>query len=1249
MRPSEPIRPRLADLDEDIEAWPPAAQVRRVQPPKVGAAGERQSALAAPAADAPRAPIMGAIRERDHGVHEPPREAPRSGTSRFRAQRQMDRDAGIEPVSAFRRARMLRREQEAAEHEPPQPRGAPAEPAGRPCQDTPTSLDAPLPPAHPAVDPTRDPGGGAAPEDLDALLSIASENERRVAHMSYESMEEELRDAAAFFGTDTLVKLRERRVQARQGHAPAPHGTAARGWPAMERWDARVAPTRAPPARDEDDEAIRRYFRDEPEPAALAWTHDAPESASAAVRFDFQGRMSWRPGAAAGSDATYLAGLHHHGEAQQAPGYSLDELLHLARSAVAGQRSTAIQVLGRVCRTHPMKHGDAPAGTAAHALDSDAGAARGRILLTALWLLRDRHRSVQLAAVECLAAALQSVRAVDADRFALCELPVSADAAPDWVWRAQQTAADAWTPHAARPPFAAHEATPLEAIQHDWAGGLCTLGALDALAALVSTPRDDALCSSVLDATYWLAVHSGAAAEAFAQQPTLVDMAVFLGGTVRPWPLSKGRAPSDRALVLLLRGVQSGRAAAEALVARGAVDPLLRYVLLLPPESASCDEGAPCFYVTVTLRILAALARYGLDSAVIRDVWSAIPPLAAWAQNAVHTPNDDPRLYTVCALYELLELWTAAALANPSRGDLGANWPAVRTWAPLAVSLLQQAAAAPPSVLRAAALGAAASHLAAWVHAAALLDAPALHSVAWADLAEPLERMVSAAQTRSAQDESALVRCAAAAAAAQRLATLLDTHVPSVCFDRLRRRADAVLLDVLCSPMLEQLAAPAMHRPAACATILAHCLVGTTHEHNVRLLLALGPADGALAERLLSRTVSAWDANLWRILSPFLTDNLARVGAPAAPAYSMVAVLAGQEAPALHVPPLGAPTPVAKDPLTDAELWQSGAAGLPLRRDWPFVALDDLLHSSDARTLNRGVLPAAWDYNEADVVRASLQLAVHVARIGAQVLPSAWIHLNLAKVFLLEQGTGDRASGAATGRDLYADASIAGWIETLFDLADTAALQEQLPASTDKPAPRCRCAVAPTLEDAADAAQPGVSYYQLYTDLVGLYDAVSFGHPLFARALLPPLAMAYASDYRRLLWSDYAHVLRGIGCAVADAPAIGGQRVGAYLWPCETDTVVLSRYADALVSHAVQPGTLLGTMALHHVCAALWAPLEPQHWHGGAPSVPASVRNSLGRQLFRAPSHVSSAVLHYAPEGGRADMRAREAQQITWM
>ena len=428
MRPSEPIRPRLADLDEDIEAWPPAAQVRRVQPPKVGAAGERQSALAAPAADAPRAPIMGAIRERDHGVHEPPREAPRSGTSRFRAQRQMDRDAGIEPVSAFRRARMLRREQEAAEHAPPQPRGAPAEPAGRPCQDTPTSLD---------------PGGGAAPEDLDALLSIASENERRVAHMSYESMEEELRDAAAFFGTDTLVKLRERRVQARQGHAPAPHGTAARGWPAMERWDARVAPTRAPPARDEDDEAIRRYFRDEPEPAALAWTHDAPESASAAVRFDFQGRMSWRPGAAAGSDATYLAGLHHHGEAQQAPGYSLDELLHLARSAVAGQRSTAIQVLGRVCRTHPMKHGDAPAGTAAHALDSDAGAARGRILLTALWLLRDRHRSVQLAAVECLAAALQSVRAVDADRFALCELPVSADAAPDWVWRAQQTAADA--------------------------------------------------------------------------------------------------------------------------------------------------------------------------------------------------------------------------------------------------------------------------------------------------------------------------------------------------------------------------------------------------------------------------------------------------------------------------------------------------------------------------------------------------------------------------------------------------------------------------------------------------------------------------------------------------------------------------------------------------------------------------------------------------------------------------------------
>ncbi|KAJ2968219.1 hypothetical protein NUW58_g10266 [Xylaria curta] len=41
-------------------------------------------------------------------------------------------------------------------------------------------------------------------------------------------------------------------------------------------------------------------------------------------------------------------GLHHHGEAPEAAGYTIRELARLARSAVPGQRCIAYQTLGRI-------------------------------------------------------------------------------------------------------------------------------------------------------------------------------------------------------------------------------------------------------------------------------------------------------------------------------------------------------------------------------------------------------------------------------------------------------------------------------------------------------------------------------------------------------------------------------------------------------------------------------------------------------------------------------------------------------------------------------------------------------------------------------------------------------------------------------------------------------------------------------------------------------------------------------------
>ncbi|KAL2694555.1 hypothetical protein Neosp_001138 [[Neocosmospora] mangrovei] len=105
-----------------------------------------------------------------------------------------------------------------------------------------------------------------------------------------------------------------------------------------------------------------KYFPNLPaDPSKLAWmapipTQDSPadkdssyyphpEIAVSAFRFDFRGRfLSPRVSRSIPSSK----GLHHHGEAPEAAGYTIAELARLARSAVPAQRCMAFQTLGRI-------------------------------------------------------------------------------------------------------------------------------------------------------------------------------------------------------------------------------------------------------------------------------------------------------------------------------------------------------------------------------------------------------------------------------------------------------------------------------------------------------------------------------------------------------------------------------------------------------------------------------------------------------------------------------------------------------------------------------------------------------------------------------------------------------------------------------------------------------------------------------------------------------------------------------------
>lgn len=116
-----------------------------------------------------------------------------------------------------------------------------------------------------------------------------------------------------------------------------------------------------PPSLDPSSETFledlhQKYFPSLPaDPDKLEWmqsasaknTYDPSAAALNAgdVRFSFRGDLI--PPSKA-NEIPVTLGLHHHGDAPEAAGYTIAELAHLARSSYAAQRCIAFQTLGRI-------------------------------------------------------------------------------------------------------------------------------------------------------------------------------------------------------------------------------------------------------------------------------------------------------------------------------------------------------------------------------------------------------------------------------------------------------------------------------------------------------------------------------------------------------------------------------------------------------------------------------------------------------------------------------------------------------------------------------------------------------------------------------------------------------------------------------------------------------------------------------------------------------------------------------------
>ncbi|KAF2155132.1 hypothetical protein K461DRAFT_276322 [Myriangium duriaei CBS 260.36] len=167
----------------------------------------------------------------------------------------------------------------------------------------------------------------------------------------------------------------------------------------------------------------RKYFPSLPaDPEKLEWMKPASESSSYSpsqsgldpkdIRFSFSGALI-PPSAAANIPVT--AGLHHHGDAPDAAGYTIPELARLARSKVAAQRCIAFQTLGRILfRLGKGEFGDPSEGSSGTvgAEDTLGELARG------LWAEVEKEQVINICTNESEGKGITGQRHVSAQAYA---------------------------------------------------------------------------------------------------------------------------------------------------------------------------------------------------------------------------------------------------------------------------------------------------------------------------------------------------------------------------------------------------------------------------------------------------------------------------------------------------------------------------------------------------------------------------------------------------------------------------------------------------------------------------------------------------------------------------------------------------------------------------------------------------------------------------------------------------------------
>ncbi|OCH89933.1 hypothetical protein OBBRIDRAFT_755864 [Obba rivulosa] len=965
---------------------------------------------------------------------------------------------------------------------------------------------------------------------------------------------------------------------------------------ASSREETPTAPTGSTRPGENAEEGTPEYIRQRFFPTApandpsLAWIQSAEAESSSSeqvapdVRFDLSGTPI--PPSLTSSLPTHL-GLHHHAEGTHA-GYTLDDIFLLSRSTVPAQRATMLGVLARIAhKLARSRKGDRESRISE--LASRENELRKRILAAGVEAMGERG-SLGARAIEVI---WECIVGWDEELIAL-----------EGVELKDVGAATSMGP----------SSDPISSLPLDF-----VLAQIANSIAVADLPRES--LTQLLAILHRLAQHSNDIATKIVSTPALIPN-VFRTFLLTPIPPTAGSPlPDPAALQLLYTLVLSLRSNASAIVEPA--DALLRFVVTLPPASPFPRSVATALLIG-TLRLYTALASYGLYSHIAT---TASQSLSQIGQYVLSEQCDSYQLKEAWLL--LLEAWTVCARdphqTTPSHEIL---WSQVAGWGWGEEVLQMRSRLEDVDEQLWAPLWRA---LAAWLEGAKVNGerggeqerATVVHAVAEAftngteievvdkagmGLAVTLKCLeIDGAKPLQVDD---LVKLEAAGKHAMTLASVIRLWLSCLPPRTVKPDSPPFLL-------------PFAQLSEACVLIASHPLwsslfvdgtPGYAHvfcrpfslllssylrlsrtlpdisddlwvAQTFSILTRFLPGEEESAQRATEEIVDlvtadfmqarGWSAPpvIWEkggldIIKPFLIYALR----PSSDAYVGPIWTSPRSislATTQRLPPLSALRPnIRRD------------QPLPLHRDWMFAPVDHLLRSGQSDVFKS--LPSSWDASETEVVRATLFLArvsqeiVRLHNLRAFLMSREETVFACMKVFMLEH---EQQHNDST-EEVFRDSIVGQFMEALVAPFTAFAASQSTPNSKTKEEDNLEVIAARFLG-------AGTPFYQYYTDFVGLYDAISFSHPLFARLLLPPTSMRYAVDYRKHLWVDYAHVAKTIR---TPPDQVITSDLKEYLWPIETQSEIVTAYLRALVKGPLEGFVRL--IAVHHLACNIWPDLR---------------------------------------------------------